>query len=1665
LNKTKINPMPKTVLTIKSRRLFAFITAFTLVFQSVILGGIFGGFPAYASTATYNFTTPAEYTVTDTFAIHGGTAHFKIDWADVASSIPSVATITDLISPASAGLVWSATGDVDGAYKSINYGGNWNNISINADFIPDDFEVTLGDAGANAVNLFVGGSDTVAGAYAYSTNNGTNWTYNDTALVGAQNIVSVAHKSSATSYTWVFHRDGAISRTEDIDVITIWAFVATPFADARQLLWDETNGLLIASGGDLVDGKVSFSNDNGDSWTSATLPGSPPVTIDKLGYSNGYLYVGGSGYVAVGDVSAGLNNAGSWTDVSANINSGNFTAVTEFLNANEVMLVSVDATTGIDNGQVYSTLNDGTNWLTHGVATAATMPGPLTRLYSNGQFLWGVDDDVGSPSTYVGDFDTDSASVVTTVGISVATLSAIDITYNSASEEDNVGVALGFGVDPAGTWYYHDGGAWTSVVGGDYTNANIEAQLDTNLGTFDDEVAITGDIYLKIYSKGTVEGSGAYIHDLFLIDNIDVTYTAGTLAVTSPNGAETWVVGSTHDITWTSTGFGAGNIIDIDYYSPNNGGGWNSIIANTANDGSYTWTLPNDQTNQALVRVSSGSVTDSSDAVFTIYIPIRSPDENDPASQVDALPQYKTSSSFNVSATASDNVGVQTVSLYYRSDQSPTIQLWDTDNSAPFVFNFTSPHGNGLYQFYSGAVDFSGNDNWPEKLIAGPIVEASTTVDTFGPYITTQAPYPNQTEVAITQDIIVEFSEPMNTGTFGYQLYEQNNPTKPVTIISTTWSNSDTKLTVKHANFSYKTWYTFHAVTATDKAGNILLEGTPGGGWGMGIEVYYPEGTWDFETAPKRDPDLTSSTIEVSDGTHAGKYLPSETAHYTITLRNTSDLPANNVQASLTVSEGIKIVSGSITKTGGTIQIHYAGLLITGFTWSGTVIKGTNVIIRFNATVNTPANILEIEQGIAIDDNVNEMFQPAPAVIHIAKNPDFTASTKTVDKPEAVPGTLLEYNITIVHQGNTVVDALTIDNIPTNTTYVNGSLTGDTGWQTLQYNPVNNQIQAQAQMLSNFPSGRPWEMGVPEDDEGWIPTTLQFSFWVSINNGTEGEISNTATVSDPDVPGSSFTTDPPAVTLVPGDSTEEKFSPQIVNQSPDNGSFSAPLKGTINAQFSKSIKTDTLTYSVNLDGYPVDTTGWQDSWSQEDKLWTLTPAESLEVGAPYEVEISYAEDTDGNVLVDGPLPNPWSFTTVDPVVTITSPSELLVELVAEQISPVFTVTLKDALSGQTYTAEENTTIGLGAWLGGTPRTAGVFLLQDGSNWRYVTSITLTTGQSQAQFYYRDSNISDPDYITITAYENPSQGWGDAEKNAIVRGDAPPADHLIVNIDTTLFTTSQFSPPMAVQAQDQTGKFLRLPEILYFYTSSDTGRFYDANHNVLPEWLTIQGFNPTTNLQYSQPGATGSATFYYWDITPGAYLVTIADQAPLTPDTGFRNVSAVFNVANLLEEEELLEELEEVEDETGRVLAEVTVEPTETTLLPGEKQTFTAKAYDEDGKEIENVIFRWYVLAGGGTILKTGSKDGSHGSVFTAGQKPGIYYDTILVATLYNGKINYATAGVTVTDIVEYGGPARLPTTGISGLQLILLALTLLAAVALAWVEHYDKTHFREESNE
>jgi hypothetical protein len=92
-----------------------------------------------------------------------------------------------------------------------------------------------------------------------------------------------------------------------------------------------------------------------------------------------------------------------------------------------------------------------------------------------------------------------------------------------------------------------------------------------------------------------------------------------TVNITSPIGGENWLVGSTHNITWSSS-----NVSDIKIdYSTNNGTSWIPVIASTpAGTGSYSWTIPNSpSSNQCKVRVSDAagsSVNSASPNVFTI---------------------------------------------------------------------------------------------------------------------------------------------------------------------------------------------------------------------------------------------------------------------------------------------------------------------------------------------------------------------------------------------------------------------------------------------------------------------------------------------------------------------------------------------------------------------------------------------------------------------------------------------------------------------------------------------------------------------------------------------------------------------------------------------------------------------------------------------------------------------------------------------------------------------------------------------------------------------------------------------------------------------------------------------------------------------------------------
>ena len=99
--------------------------------------------------------------------------------------------------------------------------------------------------------------------------------------------------------------------------------------------------------------------------------------------------------------------------------------------------------------------------------------------------------------------------------------------------------------------------------------------------------------------------------------------TPPTVTVTSPNGGENWSIGSSRTITWTANDNVGVTSIDI-YYSTDGGATYPYTIATgEANDGAYTWTVPNTPSTTCRVKVvahdaAGNTGEDESDENFII---------------------------------------------------------------------------------------------------------------------------------------------------------------------------------------------------------------------------------------------------------------------------------------------------------------------------------------------------------------------------------------------------------------------------------------------------------------------------------------------------------------------------------------------------------------------------------------------------------------------------------------------------------------------------------------------------------------------------------------------------------------------------------------------------------------------------------------------------------------------------------------------------------------------------------------------------------------------------------------------------------------------------------------------------------------------------------------
>ncbi len=88
------------------------------------------------------------------------------------------------------------------------------------------------------------------------------------------------------------------------------------------------------------------------------------------------------------------------------------------------------------------------------------------------------------------------------------------------------------------------------------------------------------------------------------------------IEVLYPNGGENFSPGVNQTITWDNAGITANQTVE---YSLNNGGNW-TLLSNAVPPATtrLTWSVPTANTSTALVRISSGAVTDMSDATFNI---------------------------------------------------------------------------------------------------------------------------------------------------------------------------------------------------------------------------------------------------------------------------------------------------------------------------------------------------------------------------------------------------------------------------------------------------------------------------------------------------------------------------------------------------------------------------------------------------------------------------------------------------------------------------------------------------------------------------------------------------------------------------------------------------------------------------------------------------------------------------------------------------------------------------------------------------------------------------------------------------------------------------------------------------------------------------------------
>ncbi len=295
---------------------------------------------------------------------------------------------------------------------------------------------------------------------------------------------------------------------------------------------------------------------------------------------------------------------------------------------------------------------------------------------SSGSYTWTIPDNVSS-SCFIRITDTDDANIIGTNQdlFSIVPEPYITLISPNSGDEWLVGSMRtiaweSYGINDIRIEFSTDGGTnWSAIAD----------SIDSSEGVF-------------IWTVPDVESSECLMKindtsDETRQDILDSTFTVlktQFIQVTSPNGGEKWEIQSTHEINWAMYG------IDevIIEYSSDGGSTWDIAVENVdADERTFTWILPEIESNDCLVRITdttNAGLTDTSDTSFTIlppqYLEITSPNGGE---------EWEAGSIQNITWSY---IRVSTVKIEYSGDNGVQwMEIVESADASPGSFSWTIP--------------------------------------------------------------------------------------------------------------------------------------------------------------------------------------------------------------------------------------------------------------------------------------------------------------------------------------------------------------------------------------------------------------------------------------------------------------------------------------------------------------------------------------------------------------------------------------------------------------------------------------------------------------------------------------------------------------------------------------------------------------------------------------------------------------------------------------------------------------------------------------------------------------------------------------------------------------------------------------------------------------